>query len=211
MASLLLHLNVANILKSDKQEDRFVEFYTQIETVPWTIIFDRRPKMKRTGFTWAPETLMSWTRDTMIALGKPINSATVTPQGLKITLTILRLEKRVTMAETEPKRCFISVGTTFYEIDESVFSSPSRKEVFFDSVIVHLYHYNEANPASHLTTIVMEPAVVGLVSGDWLCLPTEIKCDYEIRWNIRRIDEEDVELNYEIVKGEWVRQTLILS
>jgi hypothetical protein len=211
VASLLMHLNVANILRSDEQEDRFAEFYTQIKTVPWTVIFDRRPKMKRAGFAWAPETLMSWTRDTMIALGKTINGATVTPQGLKITLTILRLEKRVTMAETEPKRCFISVGATFYEIDESVFSSPSRKEVFFDSVIVHHYHYNEVNPASHLATIVMEPAVVGLVSDDWLCLPTEIRCDYEIRWNIRRIDEEDIELDYKIVKGEWVRQALLLS
>jgi hypothetical protein len=50
VASLLMHLNVANILKSNEQEDRFVEFYTQIKTVPWTIIFDRRPKMKRAGF-----------------------------------------------------------------------------------------------------------------------------------------------------------------
>jgi len=32
VASLLMHLNVAN------------------KTVPWTIIFDRRPKMKRAGF-----------------------------------------------------------------------------------------------------------------------------------------------------------------
>jgi hypothetical protein len=154
---------------------------------------------------------MGWTRDTMTALRKAINSATITPQGLKITLTLLRLEKRVTIGETEPKRCFISVGTTFYEIDESVFSSPSRNEVSFDSVIVHYYHYNEANPASHLATIVMEPAVVGLVSSDWLCPPTEIRCDYGIRWNIRRIDEEDVELDYETVKGEWVKQALIIS
>ena len=211
VASLLMHLNVADILKSDEQEDRLVEFYTQIKTVPWTIIFDRRPKMKRAGFAWAPETLMGWTRDTVIPLGKAINNATVTPQGLKITLTLLRLEKRVAMAETEPKRCFISVGTTFYEIDESVFTSPSRKDVFFDLVIVYHYHYNEANLASHLTTIVMEPAVVGLVSSDWLCPPTEIRCDYEIRWNIRRIDEEDVELDYETVKGEWVRQAVVIS
>jgi hypothetical protein len=150
---------------------------------------------------------MSWTRDTVTVLEKAINSATVTPQGLKITLTLLVLENRVSMAETEPKRCFISVGTMFYEIDESVFSSPSRKEVFFDSVIVYRYHYNEANPASHLATIVMEPAVVGLVSSDWLCPLTEIRCDYEIRW----IDEEDVELDYETVKGEWARQVLVIS
>src|ERR1700722_21004181 len=106
---------------------------------------------------------MSWTRDTVTVLEKAINSATVTPQGLKITLTLLGLENRVSMAETEPKRCFISVGTMFYEIDESVFSSPSRKSFSIRSLSTH-YHYNEANPASHLATIVMEPAVVGLVS-----------------------------------------------
>ena len=59
VASLLMHLNVADILRSDEQKDCFAEFYTQIKTEPWTIIFDRRPKMKRAGFTWAPKTLMN--------------------------------------------------------------------------------------------------------------------------------------------------------
>ena len=81
----------------------------------------------------------------------------------------------------------------------------------FDSVIVHYYHYNEANPASHLATIAMEPAVVGLISSDGLCPPIEIRCEYGIRWNIRRIHEEDVELDYKTVKGEWVKQAVIIS
>ena len=79
-------------------EDRWRTFYLRLGKIPWTVVFDQRPKMQMSPFAWAPATWISSGKDEWLHYDEEL--AEITENGLEITLIVLVLENPINMPST---------------------------------------------------------------------------------------------------------------
>ena len=87
---LLLDVDIKPLMELHG-EDRWQAFYLCLGRIPWTVVFDQRPKMQMSPFNWAPSTWISSGKDEWLHYDEKM--AEITEDGLQITLTVLILEK----------------------------------------------------------------------------------------------------------------------
>ncbi|KAI6777793.1 uncharacterized protein J7T54_005805 [Emericellopsis cladophorae] len=91
---LLLDLDISQGATLEGEE-RWKDLYLRIEKIPWTVVFDQRPKMATSLFTWAPSTWISAGSDRWLHYND--EEADITDEGLIVTLKILVLDETATI------------------------------------------------------------------------------------------------------------------
>lgn len=179
-------------------EEKWKKFYISIGTIPWTIIFDERPKMSAPPFTWAPATWISSGKDKWLHYEDGL--AEITEQGLKVTLTVLRLE---TPCSSDLARIVVHADDQFYEIFQSENTQPAKVKTFNT---VFIRYFNNESPSdalqgNRLISFYVGIGLKGRREG------SQLQHNFSQSWEIRAVSgtSDIAEVNPRVVKGSWER------
>ncbi len=205
---LLLDIDLNKILVAEG-ELQWRNFYLALGRVPWTIVFDRRPKLSSlVGFRWAPATWISSGRDAYLRYDEAL--ATCTEEGLRISLTILLLDHA---CKTLEGYLLVEVENEFYEIrSPSSLSSTTRPQIEgFDIIFIRCLKQEE--PQAMLADHSPAWMPVGVVCWDAVS-SEEFKdlswYDFQDGWDIRWVDERDDLITQDgtLQSGKWIEKDI---
>ena len=192
---LFLELEIKDLLRLEG-EDRWKAFYLQLKKIPWTVVFDQRPKMQASSFTWAPSTWISAGKDLWLHYDEEL--ADITDEGLKVTLTSLILDEP---SPTNPTSMVIQAGQELYEIsrpNEMIASDLQR----FNIVFVRYFKHEQPQGALQRNSSVLMRVGLGLRSTT-----TEVRLrhDFGGGWEIRTMPqfEDTLDSTPNILRGRW--------
>ncbi|KAI9150818.1 het protein [Paramyrothecium foliicola] len=193
---IFLELELEKFMSREGNE-RWQAFYLALGTIPWTVVFDQRPKLEEVSFTWAPSTWISTGRDEWLHYDDEMGR--ITHQGLKVTLTVLMFGHIVS---TSLARIIVQVDDIFYEVYCSVQHQTAKLESF--NVVIVRYYKGEA-PYESLrgNRSVLLRVGLGLKIGT---KNSPLGHDFGQEWDIREIAEADVtdEERQSSISGSWV-------
>lgn len=186
--SLLLDLNTHEIM-AEIGEARWGKLYLLLENIPWTIIFDRRPKLSSIpGFSWAPKTWISSGRDEYLHYSETL--ASCTEQGLQIALMVLVLDE---VCESTERYLSISVGPDRYELARSAHTlcDISSREKRFDVILIR--HFKNETPGLNLKT---QPAWVRVGAALLRTRASDMEQEFawydtQLNWDMRYLDDSN--------------------
>ena len=191
--ALLLDVDVNNIMALSG-EARWRQFYLSLQEVPWTIVFDRRPKLSRTpGFSWAPATWISSGKDEYLHYDEAL--ATCTDDGLRVTTTVLMLDD---ICESAEPYILILIGAHLYELARSVDSARDNAASSLQRPYNMLFirHFKHETPQTHLhgNSSVWLRVGAGLLARSSEQEQEIVWYDFQIGWDIRWLERPDDEV-----------------
>ena len=186
---LLLDIDLNKILAVDG-ELRWREFYLALREIPWTIVFDRRPKISKVlGFGWAPSTWISSGRDAYLHYDDTL--AVCTEEGLHISLIVLLLDG---LCKTSEGYLLVKVDSDIYEIraPRETLGSSCPRAGSFEIIFVRYFKLNTPQGMLHGHPSLWMPAGV----GQWDNTSSSedgrlLWYDFQDGWEIRLVDEPD--------------------
>ncbi|EXJ80890.1 hypothetical protein A1O3_07178 [Capronia epimyces CBS 606.96] len=199
---LLLDVDISGGMRLSG-EDRWKHFYLELREIPWTVLFDRRPKLKSPPFRWAPDSWISPGQDVWLHYDEPL--AVISNDGLTIELTVLVMyQSRRTSLTT----LVLHVDKARYELSRpSTASSPGIES--FNTIFVR--HFRHEAPYANLqdNSSLLMTAGIGLLALAETA-GQAIDYDFSSEWEIRLLmdDEEEIPLDAETVEARW-KQTEI--
>ncbi|KAK0509938.1 hypothetical protein JMJ35_007332 [Cladonia borealis] len=192
---LFLELEIKDLLRLEG-EDRWKAFYLKLERIPWTVVFDQRPKMQASSFTWAPSTWISSGKDLWLHYDEEL--ADITNEGLKVTLTALILDET---SPTNPSGMVIQAGQELYEVSRSNEFMASNFQ-HFNIVFVRYFKHEQPRGALQRNSSILMRVGLGLRSTT-----TEVRLQHEFSggWEIRTLVqfEEILDSTPNILRGRW--------
>ncbi|GKU11333.1 unnamed protein product, partial [Fusarium langsethiae] len=156
--SLMLDLDLESLLNLEGEE-KWRKFYISLGTIPWTIMFDERSKMPTSPFTWAPATWISSGKDKWLHYEDDL--AEITEQGLKVTLTVLRLE---TPCFSDLDRIVVHADDQFYDMFQSKNTQPAKVKTFN---VVFIRYFKNESPSNALQRDNLISFYVGIGLKSW--------------------------------------------
>ena len=192
---LLLDIDIEDML-SLNGEDRWRAFYLALRQIPWTIVYDRRSKMRMDGFQWAPATWLSEGLDEWLHYDESL--ADITAEGLMINLKVLMLDDAQTVAFSN---LYVNAGLYLYELVCMEVGGPYRIQTF---TYIIIRHFPNVPPDIQLRNHDSTYIIIGLgVPND----PTGSKIQFEFMtgWGMRQVPmEEQAHLtDIQPVRGKW--------
>jgi hypothetical protein len=192
---LLLDVDVSNLM-TFTGEDRWKEFYLSLKEVPWTILFDRRPKMCSPNFRWAPKTWISHGKDEWLHYDDAL--AVCSNTGLQVNMTALVLHE---VATFDQDYFLIQVDEDMYELSRAA-CSPVIGSIPFNTVFVR--HFKNETPQMSLrrNSSVLVRAGLGLLGQT---AADRLEYHFTPGWDIRLVEEltEEQFLKGKLVTGKW--------
>lgn len=195
----LLDVDVRDLMKLTG-EDRWVHFYISLREIPWTVLFDRRPKLTTYPFRWAPASWISPGQDVWLHYDEAL--AAITHEGLKVTLTALWLDQP---RHTKMPAVILEADQTRYEVTRSVPGASPHMDTFN---VLFVRHFARESPQNTLdeNTRMLTSVGLGLLEDD---SDSALRYyDFSSEWEIRRVTEpdEDVPEDVERVKARWTQR-----
>jgi hypothetical protein len=200
---LLLDIDVRGLMKK-VGADRWMHFYLSLGEIPWTIVFDRRPKMENCPFRWAPASWISPGRDVWLHYDDALG--TISDQGLKVSLSVLS----VTPAHhTDMPALFLEVGELQYELSRTS-PSPSPTMDKFNFVFVRYFKHESPQETLEKNSRMLLDVGLGL-SEDSTDQP--LQYDFSPGWEIHLMTEQrdNDPASIESVKAEWVMRDICFT
>ena len=185
---LLLDIDLNKILAVDG-ELRWREFYLGLREIPWTIVFDRRPKISQVlGFGWAPSTWISSGRDAYLHYDDAL--AACTEEGLRIRLIVLLFDD---LCETFEGYLRVNVDSDIYEIrtPRETLGSTCPSSDSFDIIFVRYFKLKTPQGMLHDHPSVWMPAGVGQRDNTFSDDGRLLWYDFQDGWDISLVDEPD--------------------
>ncbi|KIW67605.1 hypothetical protein PV04_06843 [Phialophora macrospora] len=197
---LLLDIDVRELMKKEGA-DRWVHFYLSLGEIPWTVVFDRRPKMANYPFRWAPDSWISAGRDVWLHYDDALG--TISDRGLKVKLSVLFLEQA---HHTDMSALFLEVGELQYELSRTNPSPPPRMDKF-NMVIVRYFRHESPPESLEKNSRMLLDVGLGLSedSGDH-----SLQYDFSPGWEIHLMTEqrENDSASIQSVQAEWVTRDI---
>jgi hypothetical protein len=177
-------------------ENRWKEFYLSLREVPWTIVFDRRPKMCSANFRWAPKTWISHGKDEWLHYDDAL--ALCSNNGLHVNITALILDDLCTLDQS---KILILVDEDLYELWRSP-SSPVIGPTAASVIFVRHFKHETPRMCLHRNSSVLMRVGVGLFSET---AADQLQYDFTAGWDIRLLEELTQErlLEGKSVTGRW--------
>ncbi|KAK6541494.1 hypothetical protein TWF694_007303 [Orbilia ellipsospora] len=174
---LLLDVPIDHLLELEGEE-KWRAFYYSLQKIPWTIVFDRRPKMQTSPFTWAPSTWISFGKDEWLDYDDDM--AEITRKGLKVTIEVLVLDKEVSVSSQS--LLIETTDDTIYNLWrlEGIARAESRIQSFN---LIFVRHVKHEHPAAHLNnnTSICFRVGLGLKTGS-----SVLRHDFGQEWEIEQ-------------------------
>ncbi|KAK5660584.1 hypothetical protein OQA88_13142, partial [Cercophora sp. LCS_1] len=179
---LLLGVDVGPGMALDGEE-RWKDLYLRIGKMPWTVVFDERPKMATHPFCWAPSTWISAGGDRWLHYDD--EEADITEQGLVVTLKVLVLEEaastdvfRVVLATEEPH---------FYELSCSGGTGVDSRLLEFDTLFVRYFQGEDPEDVLYENRATLLAAGLGLRAKAPMDGAIPLEHDFTAGWEVREI------------------------
>jgi Heterokaryon incompatibility protein (HET) len=192
---LLLGINIQS-LRDVPSLDRWQAFYLSLQQIPWTIVFDRRPKIRTHPFCWAPATWISAGQDEWLHYDEDL--AEITSEGLKVSLNVLLLTRT---CPTTFSAIFIRTEPYIYELIRQDIAQISSLQTF--NCIIIRYFVDE-NPEFQLAKhrAVYMRVGLGLIDHP---TGTGLRYDCTTLFEIQLFaDNDETEMiDGDIVEGSW--------
>jgi hypothetical protein len=200
---LLLDIDVEHLMALSG-EDRWKEFYLSMREVPWTIIFDRRPKMCSANFRWAPKTWISYGKDEWLHYDDDL--AVCSNNGLHVNITALILNDLCTL---NPSPILIQVDEDLLELWRSP-SSPVIGPAAANVIFIRHFKYETPRMCLHRNSSVLMRVGVGILSQ---AVADQLQYDFTAGWDIRLLEEVTEEPLQEgkLVTGQWEQREFIFT
>ena len=197
---LLLDVDIRPLMEL-RGEDRWRAFYLRLSKIPWTIVFDQRPKLQMSPFTWAPSTWISTGKDEWLHYDEEL--ADITDKALEVTLTVLVLEKTVAVPSTA--LLIIQQEQNHYELSRSIFNRTQQPaDIFlqeFNTIFVR-YFQND-----YPQNVILKNSSLHMRVGLGLRSRSKLQYDFASGWEIRlltsEVDVEALEAKGTRIKGKW--------
>ena len=192
---LMLDLEIGPLLEV-RGEDRWKAFYMSLGKIPWTVVFDQRPKMQRSPFTWAPSTWISSGKDQWLHYDEEL--ADIADKGLAVALTVLVLDEPSTVHFS---RLLIQAEQNRYELSRS---NEATGTVFQWFNVVFVRYFKHEHPQSALQENSSLLLRVGLgLRGATTAAP--LQYDFAGCWEIRSVTESEVveASRTNTIRGNW--------
>ena len=192
---LFLGLEIKELMRLEG-EDRWKAFYLQLKKIPWTVVFDQRPKMQASSFTWAPSTWISSGKDVWLLYDEEL--ADITDEGLNVTLTALILDEP---SPTNSSGMVIQAGQELYEVSRpnSIVAGDLQQ---FNIVFVRYLKHEQPQGALQRNSSILMRVGLGLKSTT-----TEVRLrhDFGGGWEIRTLPqfEDTLDSTPNILRGRW--------
>ena len=205
---LLLEIDLNKILAVDG-ELRWREFYLALREIPWTILFDRRPKISKVlGFGWAPSTWISSGRDVYLHYDDTL--AACTEEGIRVKLIVLLLDD---LCKTFEEYLLVKVYADIYEIrrpQETLFPCAGSYEIIF----VRYFKLKPPQGMLYEHPSLWIPAGVG--QWDHASSSDDGRLgwyDFRDGWEIRLVDESDELLREDRAPqlGMWMERDFLFT
>ncbi|KAH0551127.1 hypothetical protein GP486_007529 [Trichoglossum hirsutum] len=197
---LLLDLDIDS-LPTPSGEDKWMAFYMSLGKIPWTVVFDQRPKMQVRPFTWAPSSWISSGKDEWLHYEEEL--AEITDEGLRIHLTILMLDD---ICSTKASAVIVDTGQDRYELERQDKLNDPKIQAFN---VVFVRHFQHEHPRDALQRNRSSLLEVGLGLRDESAAP-KIEHDFCSSWAIWAMDESDDAPQHveDVVPGRWGKADL---
>jgi Heterokaryon incompatibility protein (HET) len=176
---LLLDVDVERLMTLSG-EDRWKEFYLSLREVPWTIIFDRRPKMCSANFRWAPKTWISHGKDEWLHYDDGL--AVCSNNGLQVNITALVLDD---LCALDQSQILIQVDEDLYELSRSP-SSPVIGPTAVNLIFVRHLKHETPRASLYRNSLVLMRVGVGFFSQT---AADQLQYDFAAGWDIRLLEE----------------------
>lgn len=155
---LLLDLNIGRLMEFEGEEG-WRAFYISLKKIPWTVVFDQRPKMRASSFKWAPSTWTSAGGNRWLHYDH--GEADITERGWSMNLIVLALDE---IAPTNLSRAVIKTNNHSYELSQAGnIAKPQLQE--FNVIFVRYPQGEEPIEALQSSTSVWSPVGLGLKSA----------------------------------------------
>jgi hypothetical protein len=177
-------------------EDRWKEFYLSLREVPWTIIFDRRPKMCSVNFRWAPKTWISYGKDEWLHYDDSL--AVCSNNGLQVNITALILDD---LCPLDSSQILIQVDEDLFELWRSP-SSPVIGPAAVNVIFGRHFKYETPRMCLHQNSSVLMRVGVGFLSQT---AADQLQYDFAAGWDIQLLEEVTEQKLQEgkLVTGRW--------
>ena len=184
-------------------EARWREFYLSVKEVPWTIVFDRRPKMSLSAFRWAPNTWISHGKDEWLHYDDVL--ADCSDDGLRVNVTALMLHEMCTYSEFE---ILILADNDLYELSR-LLSSPTSSRPF-NVVFVRYFRHETPQISLERNNSVLMGVGVGFIDST-AC--GQLQYDFTGKWNIQLLTgpPEDQQLGLRTITGNWEEREFLFT
>ncbi|KIX02571.1 uncharacterized protein Z518_08512 [Rhinocladiella mackenziei CBS 650.93] len=206
---LLLDVDVRDLMELNGQE-RWIHFYLSLREIPWTVLFDKRPKIECRPFRWAPASWISPGQDVWLHYDEGLGM--ISKDGLSVTLTVLSLDEA---HDTSMSALVLEVGQApdqtkaRYELSRpdpgSRVSSSSRRMDTFNLVFIR--HFAHESPQKNLMENSRLLMSVGLGYFDHATGSSLVDSyDFSSPWEVRFVIEEDADFleGVERVRAKWM-------
>ena len=179
-------------------EDRWKAFYLGLKKIPWTVVFDQRPKMQITPFTWAPSTWISSGKDQWLHYDNEL--ADITETGLRVSLKVLILDQKCT---TNAPRIIIEADQDHYELSRTFETTETSLQCFNIIFVRYLKH---EEPHTALQRDRPLPFAVGLGVRS-IASEAETQHQFNGCWDIRAlIGPDEIKCSSTTyIRGSWER------
>ncbi|ETI22027.1 hypothetical protein G647_06097 [Cladophialophora carrionii CBS 160.54] len=196
---LLLDVDVRGLMKKEGA-DRWTHFYLGLGEIPWTVVFDRRPKIEKYPFRWAPASWISPGRDVWLHYDDALG--TISDRGLKVRLSVLSLEQARC---TDMSALFLEVDELRYELSRSS-PSPSSTLDKFNIVFVRYFAHESPQESLRKNNSLLLEVGLGLLSQESDDHP--LQYDFSPGWDIHLMTEQrdDNTAPVETVQAEWMER-----
>ena len=201
--SLLLDVEIGSLMELDR-EDRWKDLYMKLGTIPWTVIFDQRPKMQTSCFTWAPSTWISSGKDEWLHYDEEL--ANVTEKGLLVTLTALVFN------ECAPR----NVSCMVIEVEGQLYELSRPNEILedmlpgFDTLFVRHFKHEQRRSALERNSSLLLRVILGLRNT---ADGSTILCELHSNWMIRTLgnQQEFLSTDTKVIRGRWETERFCLT
>jgi hypothetical protein len=184
-------------------EVRWREFYLFLKEVPWTIVFDRRPKMSLPPFRWAPKTWISHGKDEWLHYDDVL--AVCSDDGLRVNITALILHEVCSFGEFEIR---IQVDNDLYEL--SRLASSPVSPMTFNIIFVRYFKHETPQVSLERNSSVQTRVGVGFID---FTTSDQLQYDLTGEWDIRLLTgpEEDHPLRLRMITGGWEERSFLFT
>lgn len=184
-------------------EVRWREFYLSLKEVPWTMVFDRRPKMSLPPFRWAPKTWISHGKDEWLHYDDVL--AACSHDGLRVNITALILHEECSFGEFE---ILIQVDKDLYELSRLTSSLISSRT--FNIIFVRYFKHETPQMSLERNSSVLVGVGVGFIN---FTTCDQLQYDFAGEWNIQLLmrPPENQSLGLKMVTGEWEERQFLFT
>lgn len=183
-------------------EERWKDLYIRIGRIPWTVVFDQRPKMTMSSFTWAPSNWISTGGDRWLHYND--EEANITENGLTVTLKVLILDE-----VTEIGFSYLVLETTephFYEVSRAENEADANPRLSkFDVVFARYFKAEDPGDVLYDNRSVLLAVGLGLKGETSVGGSVLLQHDFREGWEIREIvDMRELEReNQPRIRASW--------